>query len=124
MTHNRDTVLQYIDGFRKTDREQILSLVTNDVVWKIPGAFEIKGRSAFAAHIVDEGFRSNPEIIVERLVEGPDVVVAEGTVRTERSDGTVLHLAFCDLFEIRDAKIAQLTSYLVQIPYNSLDTAK
>jgi len=116
LTENRNTVLQYIDGFRKTDREQILSLVTNAVVWKIPGAFEIKGRSAFAAHIVDEGFRTNPDIIVERLVEGTDVVVAEGTVSTERTDGTVLHLAFCDLFEIRDSKIAQLTSYLVQIP--------
>jgi ketosteroid isomerase-like protein len=115
MTDNRDTVLQYIEGFRNTDREQILSLVTNDVVWKIPGAFEIKGMSAFAAHIVDEGFRTNPDIIVERLVEGTDVVVAQGTVSTERTDGTVLHLAFCDLFEIRDSKIAQLTSYLVQI---------
>jgi ketosteroid isomerase-like protein len=123
MTDNRDTVLQYIEGFRKTDREQILSLVTNDVVWKIPGAFEIKGMSAFAAHIVDEGFRTNPDIIVERLVEGTDVVVAQGTVSTERTDGTALHLAFCDLFEIRDAKIAQLTSYLVPIPYNSLDAA-
>jgi len=41
MTDNRDSVLQYMDGFRRTDRELILSLVTNDVVWKIPGAFEI-----------------------------------------------------------------------------------
>jgi ketosteroid isomerase-like protein len=124
MTDNRDTVLQYIDGFRRTDREKILSLVTNDVVWKIPGAFEIKGRSAFAAHIVDEGFRSNPEIVIERVVEGPDVVVAEGTVRTEKTDGTVLQLAFCDLFEMRDARIAQLTSYLVQISGGSSQTEK
>ena len=68
-----------MDGFRRTDRELILSLVTDDVVWKIPGGFEIKGKSAFSAHIVDEGFKNNPEIVIERVVEGPNVVVAEGT---------------------------------------------
>ena len=105
-----------MEGFRKTDREQILSLLTDDIVWTIPGAFKIEGKSAFAAHIVDEGFRSNPDITVERLIEGVDVVVAEGTVRTERTDGTQLHLAYCDVFEMRDGKIARLTSYLIQLP--------
>jgi ketosteroid isomerase-like protein len=105
-----------MEGFRKTDREQILSLLSDDIVWKIPGAFEIQGKSAFDGHIVDEGFRSNPDISVERLIEGVDVVVAEGTVRAERTDGTSLHLAYCDVFEMRDGKIARLTSYLMQIP--------
>src|ERR1700749_1796736 len=108
MRNNRDTVLKYMDGFRRTDRELILSLVTDDVVWKIPGGFEIKGKSAFSAHIVDEGFKSNPEIVIERVVEGANVVLAEGTVRTEKTDGTTLRLAFCDLFEMRDGRIAQL----------------
>jgi ketosteroid isomerase-like protein len=105
-----------MEGFRKTDREQILSVLADDVVWKIPGAFEIQGKAAFDAHIVDEGFKSNPDITVDRLTEGVDVVVAEGTVRTQRTDGTSLHLAFCDVFQMRDGKIARLTSYLMQIP--------
>jgi ketosteroid isomerase-like protein len=115
MTQHQNTVLQYIDGFRKSDRERILSCVTNDVVWIIPGAFEARGKSAFAAHIVEEGFKSYPNITVARLIEADDVVVAEGTVRTERTDGAVIHLAYCDVFEMRDGKIAQLTSYVVQI---------
>jgi uncharacterized protein len=78
MTQHQKTVLRYMEGFRKTDREQILSCLTDDVVWKIPGAFETRGKAAFTAHIVDEGFKSHPQITVLRLIEGEGVVVAEG----------------------------------------------
>ena len=115
MTRNQGVVLRYMDGFRKTDREQILSCLTDDVAWLIPGLFEINGKQAYNAHIVDEGFRDRPEITVARLIEGDDVVVAEGSVRAKRTDDTVIELAFCDVFDMRDGKIARLTSYLVQL---------
>lgn len=102
-----------MDGFRKTDRTQILSCLTDDVGWEIPGVFSVRGKAAFDGHIVDEGFTGNPTIIVTRMTEEHDVVVAEGTVDAPRTDGTVLHLAFCDVFEMRDGKIARLVSYLI-----------
>ena len=42
------------------------------------------------------------------------VVVAEGTVRTARTDGVVMTLAFCDVFEMRGGKIRRLVSYLME----------
>ena len=74
----------------------------------------MKGKEAFATHIQDEGFVANPRITVNRMTEGDDVVVAEGTVRTERTDGTVLKLAFCDVFELQGGKIRKLISYLME----------
>ncbi len=103
-----------MDGFRRTDRAQILSCVTDDVQWELPGAFKARGRDEFNQHIVSDGFVSNPEITVTRLTEEDDVVVAEGSVQTEQTDGTVLQLVFCDVFVMRDGKIRQLTSYLVR----------
>ena len=103
-----------MDGFRSTDRSLILSTLTDDVEWTIPGAFHTRGKQEFAAHIVDEGFVASPAIEVTRLVEDDDVVVAEGTVRTQRKDGTFLNLAFCDVFEMQDGKIRRLISYLVE----------
>ena len=103
-----------MDGFRRTDRAVILSTLTDDVEWDIPGAFHVQGKDEFARHIVDEGFVASPAIAVTRLVEDDDVVVAEGTVRTQRQDGTFLNLAFCDVFEMQDGKIRRLISYLVQ----------
>jgi ketosteroid isomerase-like protein len=115
MTPNKQTVTRYMDGFRATDREQILSCLTEDVAWSIPGMFDVRGKSEFTKHIVDEGFTGKPLITVSRMTEEDDVVIAEGTVRAPREDGGFLDLAFCDVFEMRDGKIARLVSYLVQI---------
>ena len=69
----------------------------------------------FDTHIVDEGFVGSPLITVSRLTEEDDVVVAEGSVRTERSDGAVMNLAMCDVFEMREGRIRRLTSYLMEM---------
>ena len=115
MTVNKRTVDRYMDGFRRTDRAQILSCLTQDVEWLIPGGFHVRGQDEFNTHIQDDGFVGSPTITVTRLTEEGDVVVAEGTVRTQRTDGVLVNLAMCDVFEMCDGKIRRLTSYLMEI---------
>lgn len=115
MSQNKRTVEAYMDGFRRTNRPTILSCLTDDVEWLIPGVFHAHGREEFDEHIVDEGFKSNPAIDVTRLTEENDVVVAEGSVRAGRTDGTSITIAFCDVFEMRSGKIRRLISYLMVI---------
>jgi uncharacterized protein len=114
MTPNKRTVEAYMDGFRKTDRPQILSCLTDDVEWVVPGAFHVRGKDAFAEHIVDAGFVGHPLITVSRLTEEDNVVVAEGAVRAPKQDGNFLNLLFCDVFDMRDGKIRRLVSYLME----------
>jgi len=103
-----------MDGFRKTDSPQILSCLTDDVEWVIPGAFHVRGKEDFARHIVDDGFAGQPLIAVSRMTEEEDVVVAEGSVRAPKQDGTFLDLVFCDVFDMRNGKIRRLVSYLME----------
>jgi ketosteroid isomerase-like protein len=114
MTPNKRTIEIYMDGFRKTDRPQILSCLTDDVEWVLPGAFHVRGKDDFAKHIVDEGFVGHPLITVSRLTEEDNVVVAEGSVRAPKQDGGFLNLVFCDVFDMRDGKIRRLVSYLME----------
>jgi ketosteroid isomerase-like protein len=114
MTQNRRTIDLYMDGFRRTDRPQILSCLTDDVEWVIPGMFHTRGKDDFARHIVDEGFTGQPRIAVSRLLEAGEAVVAEGSVRASRADGTVSNLVFCDVFDMQNGKIRRLTSYLME----------
>ena len=114
MTPNRKTVDRYMDGFRRSDHEQILSCLTDDVEWEIPGAFHARGKEAFDRHIEHDDFAGSPAITVTRMTEEHDVVVAEGLVRTQRKDGTFLSLAFCDVFEMDGGRIRKLTSYLME----------
>jgi ketosteroid isomerase-like protein len=114
MTQNKRTVNTYMDGFRRSDHGQVLSCLTEDVEWEIPGTFHVRGKDAFDRHIEGEGFVGSPAITVTRMTEEADVVVAEGSVRTRRTDGTVLDLAFCDVFEMHGSRIRRLVSYLME----------
>jgi len=116
MTENKRTVEKYMEGFRRSDHEMILSCLTDDVEWDMPGTFELSGKQAFNQEIENDAFVGSPSITVTRLTEENEVVVAEGSVRTQRKDGGVLNAVFCDVFVMRRGKIRRLTSYLVEIP--------
>ena len=115
MTENKRTVERYMDGFRKSDHEQILSCLTDDVEWDMPGAFYLVGKEAFDGEIENPAFVGRPIITISRMVEENDVVVAEGTVRAEKRDGGFLNAVFCDVFAMRDGKIQRLTTYLTEV---------
>jgi uncharacterized protein len=115
MSKNKRTVQEYMDGFTRSDHARILACLTDDVEWIIPGFFRSQGKADFDKEIENEAFVGSPTITVTRLTEENDVVVAEGSVRSARRDGGSLHAVFCDVFEMRDGKIARLTSYLVEL---------
>ena len=115
VTENQRTVDSYIAAFRRNDHAAILACLTDDVEWLVPGAFHVRGKEAFDREIEGEGFIRPPTIEVTRMLESQDVVFAEGFVRTELADGTRLHLAMCDVFEMRGGKIRRLTSYLMSV---------
>lgn len=115
MSKNKQTVRKYMDAFNKIDHAAILSCLTDDVEWVLPGAFHLKGKEAFDKEIENPAFVGSPVIKVTRMIEEDDVVVAEGSVRATRRDGAILNLVFCDIFLMRDTKIKHLTSYLMEV---------
>jgi ketosteroid isomerase-like protein len=78
-------------------------------------ALSSEGERRLQSEIENEDFVGRPAITVMRLVEEGDVVVAEGRVRAARRDGGQLNAVFCDVFEMRDAKIRRLVSYLMEV---------
>ena len=109
---NKLTVEEYLEGFRHSDHARILSCLTDDVEWAIPGIFHVQGKEAFDREIENDAFVGHPDIVVTRMVEEDDVVVAEGSVRTHKREGGELRLRFCDVFVMEGGKIKRLTSYL------------
>lgn len=112
---NKRTVEKYMDAFGRSDHPEILSCLTDDVEWILPGLFHLKGKEAFDAEIENPAFVGNAAITVTRVTEEGEVVVAEGRVRAARRDGGTLNAVFCDVFEMRDAKIKRLVSYLMEV---------
>src|SRR5215218_460428 len=115
MSRNKETVQKYMDAFAKSDHAEVLSCLTDDVEWLLPGAFHLTGKEAFDKEIENDAFVGSPTIAVTRMIEENDVVVAEGTVRAARRDGGLLNAVFCDVFVMQDAKVRHLTSYLMEV---------
>jgi ketosteroid isomerase-like protein len=115
MSENKKVVDRYMDGFNKSDHEQVLSCLTNDVEWILPGVFHLKGKDAFDKEIENPAFEGKPVIATTRMIEENNIVIAEGTVRAKKKDAGYSNLVFCDVFEMKDNLINRLTSYLMEV---------
>ncbi len=73
------------------------------------------GKEAFDKEIENAAFVGSPTITVTRMTEEDDVVVAEGSVRSQRRAGGFLSAVFCDVFVMQRGKIKRLVTYFVEI---------
>jgi ketosteroid isomerase-like protein len=111
---NKQIVEKYMEGFNESNHEKILSCLTDDVIWDMPGFFHLEGKEQFDKEIENDAFEGRPVITTIRLVEEGNIVVAEGAVKSKFKNGALLDAVFCDVFHFRDGKIKHLTSYLMQ----------
>ena len=114
MSLNKMTVQKYMDGFNKSDHEQILSCLVDDIEWFMPGAFHLEGKDAFDKEIENDAFIGSPTIRITRMTEENNVVIAEGTVRAARKDKNLLNAMFCDVFEMENTRIKRFIPYLTE----------
>jgi ketosteroid isomerase-like protein len=105
-----------MEGFNAKDHAVILSCLTDDIIWELPGVYQHQGKTAFDKEIENEAFTGKPIINVTRMTEEHDTVIAEGTVQARTKDGVLIHLVFCDVFEMKEGLIKKLTSYLMTVP--------
>lgn len=113
MMNQKQIVEKYMDGFRSSDHEIILSCLNDDVIWEMPGFFYHEGKEAFDKEIENPNAEGHPDISITRLVEEENIVIAEGLVKAKMKDGNSLDAVFCDVFHFSDGKISKLTTYLM-----------
>ena len=111
---NKKVVETYMEAFHEHDHPRILTCLTDDVIWDMPGFFYHEGKDAFDKEIGNDAFTGKPDITVTRLIEEGNIVVAEGAVIAQMKNGGILDALFCDVFDFERNKIKKLTSYLVQ----------
>src|SRR5262245_13272961 len=95
MTANKSMMEKYMDGFRKSDYKLILSCLTDDRKWEMPGALHLLGKEALDKAIEHDAFVGSPTITITPMMEEKDVVVAEGAVRPQRKASGLLSAVFC-----------------------------
>lgn len=115
MSENKKTIETYIDGFNKSDHEQILSCLTDDIIWEMPGAFRLEGKKEFDGEIENPNFEGKPVVTISRMTEENNVVIVEGSVEGKRKGGKPFQATFCDVFEMKDGKINKLIGFIAML---------
>ena len=115
MTENKRMVEKYMDGFRKSDHELILSCLTDAREWEMPGAFHLIGKEAFDKEIENDVFVGSATITITPMMEENDVVVAEGSVRTQRKASRLLSAVFCHVCIVPRGNSKRMTTYVVEV---------
>ncbi|MDQ3101624.1 MAG: nuclear transport factor 2 family protein [Bacteroidota bacterium] len=115
MSENKQVIEKYIEAFRRSDHAMVLSCLTDDVIWEMPGVYKHNGKEEFDKEIENENFIGSPTIQIRRMTEENDVVIAEGAVQGKMRNGGELNAVFCDVFEMENGKIKHLTSYLMSL---------
>ena len=111
----KEVVEAYFEGFRRGDHQEILACLTDDVVWDLPGYKHLAGKDAFDREIENPNFVGSPTLVVDRLVEELDTVVATGNGETTHKSGEVFRFAYCDLFTFAGDKMCRVESYVVPL---------
>ena len=115
MSERKRVVERYFEGFRRSDHAQVLGCLTEDVVWDFPGYRHLTGKAAFDDEIENDEFVGSPTLIVDRLVEEADTVVAVGRGESTHASGRVHRFAFTDVLTFRADEICRVESYLVPL---------
>ena len=118
MSANKETVRTYIDGFNRSDHKQILSCLTDDIEWTVFGWYHLVGKQAYDNEIENPAFSGSPTLLITRMVEENDVVMAEITGEVKRADGQPMRMAMGEVFVMREAKIAERRAYVIELKEN------
>jgi ketosteroid isomerase-like protein len=113
MSTRKAIVERYIEGFRRTDHAQILSCLTDDVVWVLHGYKTLQGKQAFDGEIENEAFEGSPSIKLERLIEEGDCVAVTGNGTATKKGGEKVSFAFSEVFTFAGDLVSRLDTYHV-----------
>lgn len=118
MSARKAMVEEYFEGFRRSDHARILSCLTDDVVWDLPGFKRLEGKAAFDGEIENPAFSGSPKLTIDRLIEEGDAVVAIGSGEGALTSGDLMRFAYCTVFTFRGDLISRVESYVVPLQSN------
>jgi ketosteroid isomerase-like protein len=109
VTQQKAVVEKYTDGFRRGDLAQIVSCLTDDVVWALHGAKTLVGKDAFAAE-ADSGDGPNPQLTLDRAIEEGDTVpvIGHGSVSL---GGDPVDFVYSEVFTFTDGLVSRLDTF-------------
>ncbi|SRR6266702_715768 len=115
MTENNKAILEQANAaVAKGDYEGFLSHCTDDVEWIFVGDKALKGKDAVRRYMMST-YIEPPKFLVAQLIGEGDFVTAIGDIDIKDATAKTTHSAYCDVWRIRDGKLAELRAFVVEL---------
>lgn len=102
-------------AFANSDIEALLENVSDDIRWTMVGSAEVVGKEAFETTLREMSGPDVVELVLHHIITHGNVGSANGILRFE--DGKAY--GFCDVYRFsshaKDAKIKEMSSYVIEI---------
>ncbi len=115
MSAHKAVIERYIEGFRRTNHAQILSCLTDDIVWELHGHKTVRGKAAFDAEIDNDFFEGEPTLDIHRMIEEGDAVAVTGGGSVTRKGGEKIRFAFSEVFHFAGNLVQRLETWHVWV---------
>ncbi len=97
----------------KGNNERFLACCTDGVVWEFVGEQTLKGKEAVQRYM-SETYVEPPKVTIDRLIAEGEFVTAIGEISLRGKDGQSVNYAYCDVWRLRDGKLAELKAFVVE----------
>jgi uncharacterized protein len=101
------------DAIQRGDIEGFLRFCTEDTVWDFIGDRTLRGKRAVREWMM-EAYKEPPVFQVHRLIGDDGSVAAIGKIMLAGDTGATKAHAYCDIWQVRDGKLAELQAFLIQ----------
>lgn len=121
---NKELVKKINEAFSKGNTKFILANVADDIRWNIVGMPTISGKNDFLETMEMMELQSFPLITVRNIIAEGDYVVVESAGKQGTSEqaigktGEQNNPSYCDVYLIKDGKVKELTTYVVDTSLN------
>ena len=112
-SNNKAVLAQANAAILRGDYEGFLSHCTEDTFWTFIGERELAGKQSVREYM-RATYTEPPKFHVDRLISEGEWLTAIGEIDLKDKTGKITRYAYCDVWRIRDAKLAELRAYVVE----------
>ncbi len=111
---NKELIQRINQAFADGDIDFFSNFLDEDTRWNIIGISTITGKHNIMKAMEKEELEAFPEVSVKNIIAEGDSVVVESTGKAIRKTGAPYHASYCDVYQLRDGKIQEFTTYVIE----------
>jgi ketosteroid isomerase-like protein len=115
MSVSEQFLREFNEAWTREDVDAILAAVTEDIEFRMAGEKGVNGKPAFAEMLRKMvGGGGAMTLSIHNIIIDGDRAAVDGDIRMTDKNGQPKSYLFCDVYGLRDGKIATTTAYVVE----------